>query len=127
MVETLLSNELTFLSQEARQMVLEALSAALHNKGYGLQNTTAATDVRWLAQAMYQNFDEYRHPERLEERPAAEQQHWEQLARSALDALPALMTRVSNRCILMSQALRDVLQGVRQQSQAERSRGKEPA
>jgi len=107
--EAMLEDALKFISQEARQMVIDAVYCELHNKGYELEGNTAESDLNWFARELWKTRHDDAPISQWEALAADEKLRWLQLADSSLAVLPRLMERVSHRYIAYSKALHTVL------------------
>lgn len=96
------------LSDHDRYLVLDSLFCQLHNKGYELQGNTEQSDFEWFAHILA---GKIRHDTAnvFERLPAETQEHYREIAKAALETIPALMSRISARFILHSQALHELL------------------
>ncbi len=108
-LERQLAEPLHYVSQEARYFVLDALACHMHNKGYFIQGCTEENDARWFARAMWTEFHgEVVSAGEFDSQKAEDQEMWIKTARCAISRLPSLMSRVANRAIHYSQALREM-------------------
>ncbi len=108
-LERQLAEPLQYVSQEARYFVLDALACHMHNKGYFIQGCTEENDARWFARAMWTEFHgEVVSAGDFDNQGTEEQEVWIKTARCAISLLPSLMSRVANRAIHYSQALREM-------------------
>lgn len=104
--EELLSSSLKFVSEEARHWVLDAIAAELSNEAGTLIGNTAESDIRWFARELWArardlipgDFDRYTTDEAKAE--------WDNLARAAISATPALMSRIGHRMQAHAKAFR---------------------
>ncbi len=81
----------------------------MHNKGYFIQGCTEENDARWFARAMWTEFHgEVVSAGECDSQKAEDQEMWIKTARCAISRLPSLMSRVANRAIHYSQALREL-------------------
>ena len=108
-LERQLAEPLHYVSQEARYFVLDALACHMHNKGYFIQGCAEENDTRWFARALWTEFNEgVVSAGEFDSQQAEDQNMWIKTARCAISRLPFLMSRVANRAIHYSQALREM-------------------
>jgi len=105
-----LSEPFDFAWRESHNAILDSIACNLHNKGYSIQGNTEESDFRWLARAMYCDYPvRFSHEPRAFDNLTEEQRaDWVRHAEIAVACLPALMSRIAHRVILMSQALRQM-------------------
>jgi hypothetical protein len=101
-----LKRALSFVSQESRHWVLDALACTFHNEGYGLQGNTEKSDVRWLAH-MIRSAETFGNND-FERIPKEDQERYLKLAEISIKALPALIERIASRYIGWAAALRSM-------------------
>lgn len=104
--ETHFDDAVDFLSAEARYFVLDAISCALHNEGYGLLGNHEAKDTFWLAREIYgrldgQKFDAKRFDDMTDE----ERQKWMEIAAVTIECLPRLADRIAARYLALEKSL----------------------
>lgn len=114
---TLFESPLAGLAPEARRDVLDGLYCALNNNGHALLGNTAETDLAWFARRLYDTWGQGVGPpwDGLGQR---RRDDWFRIARAALAALPLLMQRVGDRCVLHSRVLGTVLDAERRRNPA---------
>ncbi len=116
--ERLLDRAMEHVSREAREMMLDALYCRLHNRGHDLEGNTEKSDLEWFAQRLFNCLcTDQTHWEQLPE--VGGRQSWMKMARVALELLPLLMSRIANRCIVQSQAIRQLLDAERRADKGE--------
>lgn len=105
--EKTLKRAISFVSTEAENRVLDALSCYLHNEGYSLQGNTAESDELWLARIILKDRVQ-RHADNWEQATSIEREEALHLARIAIRNLPALCDRIAHRYINASKAMRSL-------------------
>jgi hypothetical protein len=125
-----LSDALDFVSREARTWVLDAVYCSFSNIAGDLEGNTAEHDVEWFARNLWERFGERRNwpvgpavEEHLLGRRAVcprwdvagepEKELWRAIAKTSLDTLPGLMSRVAHRCRAVAAAVNAVLKAER--------------
>ena len=106
--KTFLQESPEFLERMARYYMLDMIRATMHNEGYGLEGNTEESDVAWLARLLFDSH--YRgangHWDRADE---SLRKHYTELAELVIKSIPALMSRISARCIRVSQAVNTII------------------
>lgn len=102
-----LKRAIGFVSTEAENRVLDALSCYLHNEGHALDGNRAESDELWLARIILKDRVQ-RHADNWEQATSIERVEALQLARIAIRNLPALCDRIAHRYINASKALRSM-------------------
>ena len=105
--KTFLEDKTEFLNRAARYYLLDIIRREMHNEGYALDGNTAESDERWFARLLC---DKDRHEPNSWDRLRDEQRgEYLKQARNAMECIPALMSRISNRCIRISEAVNTVI------------------
>lgn len=105
--EKTLKRAIGFVSTEAQNWILDALSCYLHNEGYNLEGNTAESDELWLARIILKDRVQ-RHADNWEQATSIEREEALHLARIAIRNLPALCDRIAHRYINASKAMRSL-------------------
>jgi hypothetical protein len=96
-----------FLSNMARYYMLDAIACEMHNEGYGLDGNRAENDTLWLARSFYDATRGARfnvaHWDNLSDEERAE---YIKQAEVIMRLIPQLMSRISDRCVRISKAVR---------------------
>jgi hypothetical protein len=100
--KTFLQESPEFLSRMARYYMLDMIRATMHNEGYALEGNTEESDHRWLARWIYQQDGDRHHWDQV---PEDVRERYLKLAQILMEAIPHLMSRISSRCIAISQAV----------------------
>lgn len=105
--ERTVKRALHFVSTEAENRVLDALSCYLHNEGHSLAGNTAESDELWLARIILKDRVQ-RHADNWDQATSVEREEALHLARLAIRNLPALCDRIAHRYVNASKALRSM-------------------
>jgi len=123
--DDILSGSLDFISREARTLVLDSISCALHNVAGDLEGNTAGRDLEWFARSLFERYEwpvSSDHIPRLGRRseasqwdaaPEWERELWHAIARACLATLPFLMSRVAHRSRAIARAVNTVVRAER--------------
>jgi hypothetical protein len=103
--KTFLNDKNDFIERIARYYMLDSVACTMHNEGYSLEGNTEESDLRWLARLIYER-DGYAH---WDQDSQETRDRYMRLAQITMEAIPALMSRMSSRCIRISQAVRTII------------------
>jgi hypothetical protein len=96
----------------------------MHSEGYSLEGNTEESDIRWLARRI---FDADRHePNQWDLVPEDVRERYLKLAQITMKAIPDLMSRISARCIRISEAVNTTIKAEKLHEYYEQA-GKHPA
>lgn len=114
---TFLGDDNDVVGRLARYYMLDAVACAMHNEGYSLEGNTEESDLRWLARYIFD-----RDGDRMgwDQVPDAVRDHYLRLAKILIEAIPALMGRMSARCIRISQAVNTIIKAEKLHEEYER-------
>jgi hypothetical protein len=117
--ETLLDDALDFIGREAQDLVLDAVYCSLFNKAGELEGNTAASDIEWFAQRIWERTrgNAFGNWNNLAEDT---REFYREVARASLEALPVLMERIAARCRTQAQAVRTLLEANRRANKKSR-------
>lgn len=115
--KTFLSKNNDLVERLARYYMLDSVACEMHNEGHSLQGNTEESDLRWLARYIFD-----RDGDRLgwDQVPDAVREHYLRLAKILMEAIPALMGRMSARCIRISQAVNTIIKAEKLHEEYER-------
>lgn len=109
--QPLLKEELSFISRDARTMVLDVIYCELANFGSGLTGNTEESDIEWLARRIHGSDRPYSCKwDLLSEE---DRQRYLRLAETCLREMPPLMERISSRCLAQAKAIQTLLEAER--------------
>lgn len=117
--KTFLSDKNDFVERLARYYMLDSVACVMHNEGYSLEGNTEESDLRWFARLLYEK-DRHGAGPRFEDAPQDIQKRYLQLAETCMKAIPALMSRISSRCIRISQAVNTIIKAEKLHEEYER-------
>jgi hypothetical protein len=100
--KTFFQDDTEFLSRMSRYYLLDAIRCEMHNEGYALDGNTEESDVRWLARIIFDN--DGREPGHWDVVHEDVRERYMKLAELLMSCIPRLMSRISSRCIRISQA-----------------------
>mgnify|MGYP000872335095 CR=1 FL=1 len=106
--KTFLEDDAGFLSRIARFYALDAIRCEMHNEGYSLDGNTEETDTSWFARNLYDAQPGFHRP-RWDNLSEEERQEHIQEAALILSLIPRLMSRISARCIRISEAVNTII------------------
>ena len=109
-----LSDQLGFLTTEARFFVVDALYCQIFNKAGEIEGNTAENDTEWFARQIWQWTG---HDRRWSE---PEERRYMEIARVAIERLPYLLGRISARLRTTAEALQTMRWAERQISNRKR-------
>lgn len=115
--KTFLSRNTDFIERIARYYMLDAVACTMHNEGYSLEGNTEESDHRWLARYIYQRDGDRHHWDQV---PQDVCDRYMRLAKITMEAIPVLMSRMSSRCIRISQAVRTIIKAEKLHEEYER-------
>lgn len=114
--KTFLNDKNDFIERVARYYMLDSVACTMHNEGYSLEGNTGESDLRWLARLIYER-DGYAH---WDQETREVKERYLRLAGITMEAIPALMSRMSSRCIRISQAVRTIIKAEKLHEEYER-------
>lgn len=103
---TFLEKNVDPIEQKARLYMLDAVACDMHNEGYSLDGNTEASDIRWFARLLYDSDDQRLHWDNAGDEM---RDRYLRLAVTTMKAIPALMGRMSARCIRISKAVNTII------------------
>ena len=116
--EHILSDAIKYFPGEMKPDLLDVLHCTLHNDGYGIQANTEPGDVEWFADILYSRFHDGRS---LRNADTETQEHWQKIARTCIQEMPGLMSRMAGRYILWSKVARSLELAERAKERREQS------
>lgn len=114
---TFLSNNNDFIERMARYYMLDSVACEMHNEGYSLDGNTEASDLEWFARVLYEH-DGYQSS--FDTANDEIRKRYLRMAETCLKAIPALMGRVSARCIRISKAVNTIIKAEKLHEEYER-------
>ena len=109
MTTALFDKLLEYVGIYQKEMLLDALYCDLHNVGYEIEGNTAATDLEWFAQSIYERATR-KARWAWENETEQERERYRLIAQTAIEELPWLCERMSARLIRQSQLIKTVLE-----------------
>jgi|ERR1051326_478066 hypothetical protein len=116
---TFLNKNNDFVERMARYYMLDSVACEMHNEGYSLDGNTEKSDLRWFARLIYDH-DRRGSLPRFGDVDDATLDRYLKLAETCLKAIPALMSRMSARCIRISQAVNTIIKAEKLHEEYER-------
>lgn len=116
--KTFLSKNNDLVERLARYYMLDSVACEMHNEGYSLDGNTEESDLRWFARLIYEH-EGGRSP-RFEDADDKTREHYLRLAELCMKTIPALMSRMSARCIRISQAVNTIIKAEKLHEEYER-------
>lgn len=114
---TFLSKNNDLVERLARYYMLDSVACEMHNEGYSLDGNTEESDLRWFARLLYEHDQYYT---RFEDIDKETRERYLKLAETCMRAIPALMSRMSARCIRISQAVNTIIKAEKIHEEYER-------
>lgn len=115
--KTFLNDKNDLVERLARYYMLDAVACTMHNEGYSLDGNTEESDHRWLARYIYERDGDRHHWDQV---PQDVRDRYMRLAKITMEAIPALMSRMSSRCIRISQAVNTIIKAEKLYEEYER-------
>lgn len=115
--KTFLSKNNDLVERMARYYMLDSVACEMHNEGYSLDGNTEASDLHWFARILYDSEMGHVH---WDNAGSATQQTYIRRAEVCMKAIPALMSRMSARCIRISQAVNTIIKAEKLHEEYER-------
>lgn len=105
--KTFLQESPEFLERMARYYMLDMIRCEMHNEGYGLEGNTEESDVRWFARLLFES--DHHGPGHWDTVNEDTRKRYLELAQTVIENIPALMSRISSRCIRISEAVNTII------------------
>lgn len=115
--QTFLSKHNDLVERMARYYMLDSVACEMHNEGYSLEGNTEESDLRWFARLLYEHEG---YQSRFEDAHDDIRKRYLKLAETCMKAIPALMSRMSSRCIRISQAVNTIIKAEKLHEEYER-------
>lgn len=115
--KTFLSKNNDLVERLARYYMLDSVACEMHNEGYSLDGNTEESDLFWFARLLYEH-DGYQ--SNFEGAHEDTRKRYFKLAETCMKAIPALMGRMSARCIRISQAVNTIIKAEKLHEEYER-------
>lgn len=117
--KTFLSKNNDLVERMARYYMLDSVACEMHNEGYSLDGNTEASDLHWFARIIYTQ-DRHGALPSFEDADAEQRERYLRLAELCIKTIPALMGRMSARCIRISQAVNTIIKAEKLHEEYER-------